>query len=104
MMGDRGADDAAQPDDDDFRLLRKLCHVLNPDCCCGDLTACRNQVQPFCDIFWDYTAGCKGVCRDIATGTSAPAIGTTSCFISRRAMRLTVAFISWRFTTMSTMP
>ena len=26
VMGDRGADDAAQPDDDDLRLFRKLCH------------------------------------------------------------------------------
>ena len=30
VMGDGGADDAAQPDDDDLRLLRKLCHVPEP--------------------------------------------------------------------------
>ena len=32
VMGDRGADDAAQPDDDDLRLCRKLCHCpLTPN-------------------------------------------------------------------------
>ncbi len=30
VMGDRCAHDTAQPDDDDLRLLRKLCHCLRP--------------------------------------------------------------------------